>query len=200
MQRINLIPKVRQRARQRRVRVRRWVGAVLSYTALVAVVCVGYRAVATPKDLSAMQNDLSDVNDALAKVAQQRTDIQPKLKERQLVLAAGRSITDQPDWSRMLKYLADEVLGEKVVLTHCKLAPMEDPKQAQQVNDTALTFVLSGYAKDTPEVSRFVLRLEKMGLFDKVTLVRTGSQPFMTGMAIAFEVHCELLPGGGGQP
>lgn len=202
MQDINLIPMQRQRARQQRARLRAWIGGGIIYAALVAIVCVGYRTAASPKDLAALHQELADMDTELASLKQQRDALRPQLNERRLILAAGRSISDQPDWSRMLTYLADEVLGDTVVLTHCQLMPDTKAKEAgtRNLQDLPLTFTVTGFAKSAPEVSQFVLRLEQMALFDKVVLVQTSRESLLNDMAIAFEVHCELLPHGGVKP
>ncbi len=197
MQRINLIPNQRQLARQKRVRLRYWLGAVAGYAALAVVACVVYRAASSPVDFAALSDQYSELEVELTAAKQQREALIPELREQQLLLAAGRSIADQPDWSLMLTYLADEVLGDSVVLSDCSLKPAQDHSGDGSLSDTPLTFTLSGYAKTTPDVSRFVLRLEQMGLFDKVTLARTDREPFLAGTAIVFEIQCDLLPGGG---
>lgn len=198
MDRINLIPKQRRLTRQRRARTKLWFGVVLGYAATALMVGLVFGAMATPRDLTSLGEELTSLDSELAGLQQQQENLRPKLSEQQLILAAGRSITDQPDWSLLLNYLADEVLGDHIVLTGCSLALDQSAVEAEDYNDTPLALTVSGFAKTTPDVSQFVLRLEQMSLFDKVTLINTQREPFLSDQAIAFEARCVLEPGGKG--
>lgn len=198
MDRINLIPKQRSLIRQRRIRTRLWVGVVLGYTASALVAGLIYGAMASPRDLASLTDELASLDSEFAGIQQQQESLRPKLNEQQLILAAGRSITDQPDWSLLLTYLADEVLGDHIVLTGCSLTPAKGSVDAQGNNDIPLEVTISGYAKSTPDVSKFVLRLEQMSLFDKVSLTRTNREPYLNDKAISFAAVCVLDPGAGG--
>jgi Tfp pilus assembly protein PilN len=198
MDRINLIPKRRRLDRQRRIRSRLWIGAVLGYAVTVLAVCLVYGNMVAPRDLGSLSEELAGLDTELASLQQQRDALQPKLNEQYLILTAGQSITDQPDWSLLLTYLADEVLGDRMVLTGCTLAPAGGAIEAHQINDTPMALTLTGYGRTTPDVSQLMLRLEQMSLFDKVTLARTNREPFLSGQAIAFEARCVMQPDGGG--
>jgi len=198
MDRINLIPERRRLARRRRGRCLAWVVSSLGYSVLVVAVCVIYRGLGAHADTAALAADLAELDAELIQIEGQRSELKPELAEQRLILAAGRSITDQPDWSRLLTYLADEVLGDTVVLSGCSLGPVEGAAEAQGFGDAPLVVTLSGYAKTTPAVSQFMLRLEESGLFDRVSLTRTNREPFLDGQAIAFEARCLMDNTGGG--
>jgi Tfp pilus assembly protein PilN len=200
MHRINLIPESRRLARQRRVRVRYWVGIGLGYSAVVVAVCLWQGGLGTGADVRAQAEELAQLDAELAQIQASQSALQPQLAEQALVLAAGRSITDQPDWALLLTYLADEVLGDQIVLNGCSLGPAQGAQRAGGPDDTPLVLTLTGYAKTTPDVSRFTLRLEQTGLFDRVSLTHTNREPYLDGQAIAFEVRCLMNPGGGVTP
>lgn len=200
MDRINLIPKSRQLERQRRVRVRLWIGVLLIYAVSLVVYCVAYRGLSTTHDLAALTDELAEKEAELTQLNDQHTSLRPKLNEQKLILAAERSISDQPDWSLLLTYLADEVLSDQIVLSGCTLAPPPSKgDDASKAKRDALVLTLTGYARTTPDVSQFILRLEQIGLFDKVTLTRTNREPYLAGQAIAFEARC-LMNRTEGQP
>jgi len=198
MDTINLIPKKRRLDRQKRLRIQRWIGVVSRYAVAALVVCMMYTTMTTPRNLTSLSDELAGFETELTSVQQQRDALQPRLNEKHLILTAGRSITDQPDWSLLLTYLADELLGDQVVLNGCSLAPDGGAVEANQINHTPMALTLAGYARTTPDVSQFVLRLEQMSLFEKVTLVKTNREPFLDGQAIAFQVRCSLQPTEGG--
>lgn len=197
MDRINLIPQQRRLTRDRRARIRLWFGVVLGYAATVLVVGLVYSAMASPRDLDSLADELAGFQSELIGIQQQQDSLRPKLSEQQLILAAGQSITDQPDWSLLLTYLADEVLGDRIVLTGCLLTPADCADEAQQTVHAPMELTLSGYAQTTPDVSKLMLRLEQMSLFDKVSLEKTNREPFMSGQAIAFEARCVFEPSTG---
>jgi len=198
MKRINLIPQARWLARQRRLRCRIWcmVGGV--YTALLVTVCFSVWGTGSDIDIRAVSDDLTQLDSELTELEATREGLVPELAERRLILSSSKSITDQPDWSVLLRYLANDLLSDDVVLRGCLLAPVGGASVVSEPADTPLTLTLKGYAKSTPAASRFVLRLEGSGLFDRVTLIRTSMEPFMDGQAIAFEVRCLLGEEGGG--
>lgn len=202
MDRINLIPQARQHARRRRVRTRLWIGLALSYAVSAAGLSAVYRGASSSHDLASLLGELAAYEAELTQLDNQQNSLRPQLSEQTLILAAERSISDQPDWSLLLTYLAGEVLGDQVVLSGCELAPAtpgQGTNEADAIDDAPLTLTLTGYARTTPDVSRFILRLERVGLFDKVTLTRTNREPYLSGQAIAFEARCLMKRGGGGQ-
>jgi len=197
MNRINLIPRPLRLARQKRVRLRVWAGIVAGYTVAAVLACVLFQSISAPHDPSALDEELAALEAEAVELQTEQQRLLPKLQEQRLILAAGRSIADQPDWSLMMNYLADEVLGARVVLSGCTLSPEAGGEPGVEFNDRPIALTLSGFAQTTPDVSRFILRLEQMELFDKVTLTRTNREPFLEDQAIAFEVHCVIHPDGG---
>jgi len=194
---INLIPDKRQLARQRRVRYRVWVASTVGYTAIVLAACLVFKGLGSHMDTTEISETLAGLDAQLDQIEQQQNQLKPQLAEQRLILASGRSITDQPDWSMLLSYLADKVLGDAVILSGCSMGPAPGDAQPEGPPRTGITVTLTGYAKTTPAVSQFVLRLEESKLFDRVTLTRTNREPFMDGQAIAFEAHCLINSGGG---
>lgn len=198
MHRINLIPEPRRQARQRRARCRSWVAIGLGYSALVVALCLWQRGLGTGVDVRVQADELTRHDAELIQIQASQSTLRPQLAEQGLVLAASRSIADQPDWSLLLTFLADEVLGDQVVLSGCTLGPTQAKAKAKakELTDPSLTLTLTGYARTTPGVSRFVLRLERIGLFDRVMLTRTQREPYLDGQAIVFEIRCLMSRGG----
>jgi Tfp pilus assembly protein PilN len=198
MHRINLISSTRRMDRRQRVRRRSWVVAFVSYSVLIAAASLIYRGIDTYADAGTLTENLAGLDAELGEIEKQRAGLRPELAELRLVLTAGRSITDQPDWSLLLIYLADEVLGEEIILSGCALGPVVGGGQDKNIQDSSVAVTLTGHAKTTSDVSRFVLRLEESGLFNRVTLERTSREPFLDGQAIAFEIYSLMSNGGGG--
>ncbi len=51
---------------------------------------------------------------------------------------------------------------------------------------------ISGLGRSQPAVSQFVLRLEAMHLFARVTLLDTNRETFLGGEALGFRIDCSL--------
>ena len=49
---------------------------------------------------------------------------------------------------------------------------------------------LAGVGRSQAAVSQFVLRLEQLGLFDRVTLLDTRREPFGADSAVGFRAVC----------
>ena len=130
------------------------------------------------------------------------------MRDAQLRLAANRSVGNQPDWSLLLTEFS-HVIGDRVVLQRLSLNPSEEvgpDGKTQQVNILSLTperasgrtggFVIemAGFGMDQAAVWDFVLRLEKTGLFDRVSMVGSQGQQHLGGRAIAFTLVCRMDP------
>ena len=197
MHRINLIPESKRLDSQRRKRVRFWIGFGMFYALVAVAGCFVFRSMSPVGDVQALQDQLGELEAELAQVQSQQNAITPRLNEQRLVLVAERSITDQPDWSRLLSHLADDLLGDRIVLKSCTLAPVDGPVETEALNTATLSLKLTGYARTTRDASRFVLRLEESGLFDTVKLVNTNLEPYLGSEAIGFSINCVMQQGGG---
>lgn len=115
------------------------------------------------------------------------------LADAQWKLDSRRAVGKQPDWSIPLALLAGK-LGEEVVLERCQLEPRKNAEGRFEDSAGSARFVLSvsGLGKSQSAVSRFVLRLEKSNLFDRVRLIKTERQPFLGGKAVGFRSECLL--------
>ena len=107
---------------------------------------------------------------------------------------------DRPDWSVVLALLARN-LDDDLVLKRCKLEPEVVRKAAASPQHAAgaqadepkrFSLEIAGLGRSQKAISHFVLRLERTNLFQKVTLVKTNREPFVTGRAMAFQIRCLL--------
>ncbi|MEX0741797.1 MAG: PilN domain-containing protein [Phycisphaeraceae bacterium] len=197
MEAINLIPTARREARQRRRYAQRWGAGVGVYAVMMVGAWVATQVVfggpdqAAAQTLETLRNEASDTSDRIRA-------LKPKLAEAQMTLAASRSVGDQPDWSLLLRLLAEE-LKDPVMLTTLRLEPMSPTGAAMSNSEgpgyqSRYRLRLSGLGQDQAAVSAFVLRLEQTGLFEKVTMIDTRREPFRGSTAVGFRMECELSP------
>jgi hypothetical protein len=138
------------------------------------------------------------------------TQLRGKLAQANEKLRISRAILNQPDWSKLLALLADE-LGHDIVLNHCGLAALnsdvtnaadnqqsgpakvgtESPAGAIPVQ-RRYGLKLVGFGRSQGSVSQFVLRLERTGIFETVRLLNSYRQDFLGDQAITFSLDCRI--------
>ena len=204
---INLIPVPRRRAAACRARLRRWLAGCVSFGAALLLVCMACHAV-WGREGRALAGEIEGAELRIRKSNQTILSVCRELASCQWRLASCRAVGKQPDWSVLLAMLSTR-LGDDIVLERCRLrglkasdggarapspdAPADDEADARK----QFIFEISGFGRSQLAVSRFILSLERMRLFDRVRLIKTNRQPFLQGKAVGFKLEC-LLDGKGG--
>jgi hypothetical protein len=187
-------------------RLRHWLavgGAFVGMLVLVCITCDITWGVGT-EPLAA---EINHVTDRIATSGKAIVGLREQLTASRRKLNAFRGVGRQPDWSVMLKLVADG-LGNEVVLKSCELNEMAiSPETASSgsakskisltsvsEDDKQIVFVLdvAGFGRSQTAVSQFVLRMERLGMFDNVRLVSTIREPFLNAKAVAFRLKCRL--------
>jgi Tfp pilus assembly protein PilN len=217
MQTINLIPAKYRDARRRQKRARAWFTICGGYAVILAVAYVG---VATAlgdggngaADLAKTRQQTDELNRAAGMLKIQLRDAQSKL-------GVARTVGDQPDWSLLLAVLGkvtDEHRNRAspipIVLRGCHLesspdasgrpAPAANAKASTQpspITPTKISLTVSGLGRSQSDVTQFVLRLEKLGLFDRVDLAQSAREPIGTTEATGFRIECTMHSRTGGE-
>jgi len=191
-QSINLIPAAHLRARQRRRRVQWWIRGAAAYALVLTALYAVCQTVSGHGD-RALAAELADADQQITATQSEMKSLLPKLTEAHHTLEASRAVVEQPDWSILLAMLA-QTLDEQIVLQRCALGG-PDAKTARQA-DTAgpgeYVLALSGVGRSQTDVSQFVLRLERSGLFQQVKLVQTAVTTFLAAPAVRFELACHF--------
>ncbi|MHC5022371.1 MAG: PilN domain-containing protein [Planctomycetota bacterium] len=196
----DFIPLSRRQVRRRTRRVRTWTNVCLAYVGLAIASCavlilIGWRA-----DGRAVDDELERTIHRIRETDDIVTDMRRQVAEVEQTLAAAKRIGGQPDWSVLLAVLAEET-DDAVVLRRCAVAPAGGERDRAGATGTApvqFTVNVSGFGRSQQAVSRYVLRLEEVGLFQSVTLTGSKREPFLRGYAVAFDVHCTLDDPGNG--
>jgi len=202
MRSINLIPSSRQAARRRRRQVGWCAAGCVAYglaaaaAGAVAVVVWGGRDVAVTGELSSVQQDIQKSNQSLAQA-------NAALARARTVLGATRQMCERPDWGQLPALLAQEG-SDRVMLRTCELSPAGPATAGVPAGPFVL--LAAGVARTPADAQQYAIRLQKTGLFDRVTLVDTHREPFAGLEAAAFRIECALgaasslpAPGSGGK-
>jgi Tfp pilus assembly protein PilN len=194
---VNLIPVQRRERAQRKRRARAWALGISSYAATLSVTYAVLAGAWATDDrplvekLARIPNEISDTNRRI-------DELQTRLRELQSKLNAMRAIADQPDWAILLSVLGREV-GQEAALSELSLEPIAAGEIARSAVPSTRPAVVQGYAlaingvaRSQSAVSQFVLRLEQIGLFDRVQLVKSSRTTLGEGEATAFRVEASI--------
>ena len=212
---VNFIPRQRRDASARRARLRAWTIGASAY-ALVCVVAFAASGAIDVADDPTVATDLAQLPAQIDASQRALTTLRAQLADAQARLDAARAVAHQPDWSVLLGLLAQS-LGDDIVLTTCRLeaeppsdraaAPSPPPGGINRVASAGgpgapaapvvgpgshFTLELTGLGRTQASVSRFVLRLEQLGLFERVTIVKTGREMFGERESIGFRLEATL--------
>ena len=202
---VNLIPGKRREAKAQKTRLRKWILALASY---LTVLLAGYFLL----DHYALGNTLalrSQSKKAVTELGRSRqltTALNQELAQTGKKLQTAQEIGGQPDWGAMLAILAQNT-SDNVVLNSCQMDRVQGADNTPKPGDAKtgsgelpVVLDLGGFAKAQSDVSGYVLRLEKLGLFEKVKLVKTSRESYLAQEAVSFRLECTLQGSGGAKP
>jgi len=204
---VNLIPAARLASKHRQARQRMWVIICGAYLMSLMVASLSARALwrgddAVARELTSTVQNIEQYNSAIIELRQD-------LGQATAALETTRAVSGQPSWGKLLILLSNE-LGAEVVLSKCQF--ISSSKEDKKITDHRPPRVflsktraggglperqyrlnLSGFGRTQSSVSRFVLRLERMNIFESVTLVDSNRGGFLNDEAVAFSIECRLL-------
>jgi hypothetical protein len=134
--------------------------------------------------------DLTARADLLEKDTQAK---QAKLARENATLRANLVVHQEPNWSVLMALIAAE-MGEDAVLERFRLMP--ESSKADASAPTSYVVLLSGTSLSQASVFEFVIRLEKLGLFKKVTISESRRKSMGGREVVGFDMRCDLAPGG----
>ncbi|MEZ6242909.1 MAG: hypothetical protein R3B57_07670 [Phycisphaerales bacterium] len=175
---INLLPRETLAARARRRWIHRWMIAVGgSLVALgVAVVCDTLPGM-TGHDVIAQR--LEDVRARMRGLDRELPQAQKELDAVMTRMHAAERVQVRPDWGALLAYL-DRLRGDDVALDRVSVSSTPGGRMVLR---------LSGLSGEQGHEGALVLGMERSGLFEKTTLVKTQRVNVQGGERIAFEVE-----------
>jgi hypothetical protein len=200
---VNFIPAERLVAKHRKARLYMWAVICGTYIVLLVVGSVAGHVLCPGPD-AGLAEQLAAAGDQIKQNSDAVLELRRTLAETTAAMETSRAIREQPDWSRLLSGLSHE-LGQELVLNRCQLvAVREDGKPLTEAWNEALLakplrslmskhryqLVLQGYGQTQEAVSKFALGLEGIGLFERVWLINSSRQTFLSSQAVAFTVEC----------
>jgi len=207
---VNLIPIKRLTSKRRKVRLRIWAIVCGAYLASLAVASLSTR-VLWPDNDDAIVEQLKSAAKSIEQYNSTIIELREKVAEAMEALETVGAVSSQPDWSKLLILLSNE-LQEEVVLNSCRLVSLD--KNDKNVRDHLQELLsslpvgvllaerrfclsLGGFGSTQSSISQFVLRLEEIKIFESVRLTdshrqRFGAPDWIGGEAVAFSIECRL--------
>lgn len=196
------------RADQRRF----WMRWLARYFIVLVVAAIGVAAsFRTVTPIPAQQVEL--VESRAVEITARQATLRARLTELRRELDAARAIGEHPDWSLLLA-IVEQSRGDRLEIRSIAVQPTNAPKPAPGGATTARTPVnvpvaagprprryllrLGGVATDHSALAAFVLRLEGLGVFERVSLVdnRTGQQspdqPVNASALVSYMIEADL--------
>ncbi len=179
----NLLPLdvIEQRETSRTVRF--GLAGAASYAAALAVVGGVYIGVNRPQFAQAASTRIADAQAEHAGLMRQLEQVRQETQDAEHRLEATRVLSERPDWSTLLHVVAQST-GETVVLDDLRVSMV-----GESMGRSAKVLV-RGAAEDPWSLSTFVLSLERIGLFDRVNILRSQRAPRSAVTVTEFELEC----------
>lgn len=190
----------RERARERRRRVRGWTAGGGAAIAVIAVTAGALRA-SVHDGSPDVRDRLVDAQAEAAEAERAVAQLRGRLLAAETKLAVAREIGEQPDWGVLLDVLAAARTPEIALHTiHLERVPPPAPKPSPTAQAAApapppppaagsYRLTVSGHAPDSSSVAAFLKAVEATGLFRSLTLSRIQHAVFMDRPAVGFEVE-----------
>jgi hypothetical protein len=201
----NFIPAARWLRKRRRRRLVLWSVVCLLYGGLLTGGSVA-RCLFSPGAERRVADELTEASRQLKADTAVLAEIRRQLDEAEAVIQTARAMQQQPDWSKLLLGLSEQ-LGRRIVLGRCSLVAFHEDDAsladggASAISSKSLGGLLTerryklrlkGSGKSQEDVTQFVLRLEAAGLFERVHLASSSRQTFLDGQAVAFVIDCRF--------
>jgi hypothetical protein len=195
---IDLTPKAYLNRCRAHAVMRRWLcaaGACLMFT----VMSVGVGSVQRPDDSTELTRER--IAQARSRQVQNSALAQTyaaQLKQLDRELQASSHLTRRPDWSAVMRRVAAQFQDE-MVMTGARLGTVTDSQVRAALGPAGVDapvgsvwLVLTGVAASNSDVPGLILRLETMGLFDRVLMTGTQRETFAGASRIGFVLACRV--------
>ncbi|MEO0476238.1 MAG: hypothetical protein AAF085_09780 [Planctomycetota bacterium] len=183
---------------QTQVAIRRWI--------LPIVVCLLAGAIpivlehTQPADTHGQlaEERVLQANARTEKAMAQTAAKQAVLSQKQRELQAVEHLTQRPDWSGVLSLVARQ-FDDQLMMTGCQLAPASDGRirnnlgaLRDDVPEDSVWLVINGIAGANSNVPGLIMRLEALGLFERVVMTASQRETFAGEARTTFTLACRV--------
>lgn len=186
-----------QRNRVQRA-LRPWLIAA-ALCALAAVSAIAANQGQGPDPAAARATErLAQAQSRIQQSTQSAKSLDQQLKQQQRALTAQQHLTQRPDWSEVIRRVASR-FDDELVMTGFQLGKAGDrgvgsalgPLSADMPEDS-VWLIVSGVAEANKSVPGLILRLEDLGLFERVVMTGNQQEPFAGRARTGFTLACRV--------
>jgi Tfp pilus assembly protein PilN len=187
---VDLTPVSRRNSRRLKGVLRIWGASIIGVFAAVVGSCIFASVAAAGHEATSRQ--LIEANQKVTTLQKQSNEIRRQLTQLAALQKEALAISDQPDWSILMRLLAGRLDA------HSSLRSLKLEKiAAKPPLDAGYELTINGVAPSATAVSALALRLQSLGLFDSVSLVRTMRSGSADVSTVTFDMACSLKQTGG---
>jgi len=178
--------------------IRRWT-LPTSVCALAAIVPI-FLELSKPGDTSGLlaQERMVQAQSRIETGRSQLESNQAVLAQRDRELKAVQHLTAKPDWHAVLTMVARQ-FDDQLVMTGFQLDGIDNNRVrnalgplAKDVPAGSVWLILTGVANANSDVPGLIMRLEQLGLFQRVVMTGTQREPFAGGSRTSFTLACRV--------
>lgn len=181
-----------------RTAMQRW-ALVVATVGLIAAVPIGIETARVPDSSAARaQERYALAQNRLVQSRAKMSKIDVKLKQHERELQAEEHLTQRPDWSGVLRLVAGR-FDDRLMMSGFRLGAIKDSQVrsalgpiAQDVPDTSVWLILDGVALANSDVPGLILKLEELGLFERVVMTQTQRERFSGSSRTGFTLACRV--------
>lgn len=203
----NLLPAKHVRTQAIKRRLWFWIVGATLYTASITIGAIATYAGTSPSR-AASQRERAEIEATIDSGKKEIAQLNKQLAEARHRLKTAAEVSKHPDWSILLKVLADlrdptmvlDGVELRKVTAEVPAKPTANKKKPAAGTETRFVLKLSGLAQSLESVPPFVLRLEAIKLFSSVKLVESRAADLNTKQVAMFRVECTMIDAEGGTP
>ena len=198
MSRVDLTPKPYQVRCRARAAVKRWLLAV-SLCTFGVVLPLSIESARPPDHSAELAHErMVEANERVTQTKLITQSLSEQLLQSERELQAEMHLTRRPDWSMVLTLVASQ-FDSRVMMTGFRLGPLSYSQvrtglgeAAQDVPADSVWVILTGVASENSDVPGLILRLESLGLFERVIMTETQRQTYAGGTRSGFVLACRV--------
>jgi len=178
--------------------IRRWIAPV-AICALAAVVPI-FLELSKPADTSGQlaKERVTQAQSRIESSKAQLASLSARLVQQEREIKAEQHLTSRPDWSAVLMLVARQ-FDENLMMAGLQLDNIKNSRVrsalgplAADVPDDSVWLVVNGFAAANSDVPGLIMRLESLGLFERVVMTGTQRETFAGSAKTTFTLACRV--------
>lgn len=198
MHELDLTPRPYLQRSRAHAAMQRWVFAVIACGVLAAALIALEATRGVDTSVARAEERLTQAQARLVQSQADAVTITAQIKQHERELQAEEHLTGQPDWSGVMRLVAGQ-FDNQLMMTGFRLGDVRDSNVrgalaslGPQLPDGSVWLIVEGIAQENGGVPGLMLRLEQLGLFERVVMTGTQRQLFAGDARTSFTLACRV--------